>query len=484
MSLSLSTLVVGSLIAGLAAAGPQQQPRRSDPVSTTVFKIQGPGDMTLQGAEIGDYGGGGICLRSGSCTAGKNTTSTAALNLALTPGVAVDSLGFVYRYQTGYKGPVGMSFVVKVGGAVAYASPMISDYPYTKAGNYSPPVTVAKTGLGLKVSKGDQIVFEFINVDKNIEILLPFEVTIGCTGGSCTAALPTTWNVVWTGGQSNSVGTNSQTSGYPTWPLNNRIQNFDWKSSTPSFDTATVPLVNELNVGFSQTFANLLLPTLPADQGIVLINTGVGGTGFRDNRWTVPEGDLTKNSIAQMTKLHVALPVVLKGTYHLHSMLWHQGEDDAGDNHDHFNASYCHYLQDDMGVLIDYLRAQFPGASSGTPFMDGGMLPYWVDAVNGTTGVMSAIYALNTSRPCTGTADSRIFPDFFPGTKTPAGEPEHRSGITGDVIHFNATMATVMGHQYWAAYQRAMALDVVVPSPQTAACGGDKAVSIKCGSNQ
>ena len=188
MSLSLSTLVVGSLIAGLAAAGPQQQPRRSDPVSTTVFKIQGPGDMTLQGAEIGDYGGGGICLRSGSCTAGKNTTSTAALNLALTPGVAVDSLGFVYRYQTGYKGPVGMSFVVKVGGAVAYASPMISDYPYTKAGNYSPPVTVAKTGLGLKVSKGDQIVFEFINVDKNIEILLPFEVTIGCTGGSCTAA--------------------------------------------------------------------------------------------------------------------------------------------------------------------------------------------------------------------------------------------------------------------------------------------------------
>ena len=302
--------------------------------------------------------------------------------------------------------------------------------------------------------------------------------------GSLAEALPTTWNVVWTGGQSNSVGTNSQTSGYPTWPLNNRIQNFDWKSSAPSFDTATVPLVNELNVGFSQTFANLLLPTLPADQGIVLINTGVGGTGFRDNRWTVPDGDLTKNSIAQMTKLHVALPVVLKGTYHLHSMLWHQGEDDAGDNHDHFNASYCHYLQDDMGVLIDYLRAQFPGASSGTPFMDGGMLPYWVDAVNGTTGVMSAIYALNTSRPCTGTADSRIFPDLFPGTKTPAGEPEHRSGVTGDVIHFNATMATVMGHQYWAAYQRAMALDVVVPSSQTAACGGDKAVSIKCGSNQ
>ena len=80
-----------------------------------------------------------------------------------------------------------------------------------------------------------------------------------------------------------------------------------------------------------------------------------------------------------------------------------QGEEDAADNRQGYHAPYCHYLQDDMGALVDYLRAQFPGASAGTPFLDGGMLPYWVDAVNGTAGVMDAIYALNTSRPCTGT---------------------------------------------------------------------------------
>lgn len=39
-----------------------------------------------------------------------------------------------------------------------------------------------------------------------------------------------------------------------------------------------MPLFNEHNVGFSQTFANLLLDTLPEDHGIVLLNTGVGGT--------------------------------------------------------------------------------------------------------------------------------------------------------------------------------------------------------------
>jgi hypothetical protein len=66
----------------------------------------------------------------------------------------------------------------------------------------------------------------------------------------------------------------------------------------------------------------------------------------------------------------------------------------------------------------------------------------------------------------------RIFPDFFPGTKTPCGEPGHRSGITGFVIHFNATQAVRMGHQYFAAYQRAMGLTTVVPSAKTEACNG------------
>ena len=259
----------------------------------------------------------------------------------------------------------------------------------------------------------------------------------------------------------------------PTWPTSSLIQNFCWSGrgcTAGSFEPAKVPLHNEANVGFSQTFANLLLPTLPKGQGIVLLNTGVGGTGFSDNQWVVPDGRLAKQSIAAVKHLAAALPKGLGGTYRFHTMLWHQGEEDAGDNRQHYHAPYCHYLENDMGALIDFLRSEFPGASAGTPFLDGGMLPYWVDAVNGTEGVMEAIYALNTSRPCTGTADSRIFPDFFPGTKTPDGEPGHRSGITGDVIHFNATQAVRMGYQYWAAYQRAVEVRVPVASARTQAC--------------
>ena len=57
-----------------------------------------------------------------------------------------------------------------------------------------------------------------------------------------------------------------------------------------SFDPAAVPVYGEYNVGFSQTYANVLLPTLPANSGIILINTGVGGTGFHYNNWNVPNG--------------------------------------------------------------------------------------------------------------------------------------------------------------------------------------------------
>jgi hypothetical protein len=249
-----------------------------------------------------------------------------------------------------------------------------------------------------------------------------------------------------------------------------RIQNYVQKSST--FIPAAVPLQGEYNVGFSQTFANLLLPTIPADHGIVLLNTGVGGTGFVDGRWVVPNGPLTVNAIKQVTALAAALPAKLGGTYNFHSMLWHQGECDAGDNRDkpEFQSTFCHYLEADLGALVDHLRTSFPGATAGTPFVDGTMLPYWVDAVNGTAGVETALAALNTSRPCTGTADSRIFSDFMADGKTPNGEPDHRSGVTGDVIHFNATQAVLMGHQYYAAYQRALRVETVVPSAETAAC--------------
>ena len=108
-----------------------------------------------------------------------------------------------------------------------------------------------------------------------------------------------------------------------------------------SFAPAEVPLYGELNVGFSQTFANLLLQSLPKDSGVILLNTGVGGSGFyQTNAWTPPNGALVKNSVAAMESLVSDFPSAFRnGTLHFHAMLWHQGEHDAGDNRQGFHVS-------------------------------------------------------------------------------------------------------------------------------------------------
>jgi hypothetical protein len=268
------------------------------------------------------------------------------------------------------------------------------------------------------------------------------------------------------------VGTNSDTVGHPSWPLTPRIQMFSWHGGPPgSFAAAQYPVYNEANVGFSLTFANLLLQTLPESEGVVLVNTGVGGTGFHANQWNASTGPLAIQSVKVVTELAAAVPAQLGGNYSLHSMLWHQGEQDGGDNRDGYHASYCDYLQADLSPLIDFLRASFPGGSPSTPFIDGGLLPYWVDKeAPGTGGVMEALYALNTSRACTATADSRVFADFTPGG-LPNGDPKYRSGASGDVIHFSATQAFFLGFEYFNAYRSALQLTAVVPSGRTSGCG-------------
>ncbi len=282
----------------------------------------------------------------------------------------------------------------------------------------------------------------------------------------------TSWHVVWVGGQSNSVGTNTQRAGYPTWPLTPAIQMYNFKKD--SFSPAQYPIYNDDNVGFSLTYANLLLSTLPAGHGVVLVSTGVGGTGFHAHQWNAPDGPLLVRSVNVTQALFRAITPALGGSATMHSFLWHQGEQDAGDNKGLlrapiFQASYCTYLCDDLSPLIDFLREQVPTASATTPFVDGGLLPFWLDKVAGTDSVESAIYAVNTSRACTGTADSRVFSDYNPDG-TPAGDPNARSGASDLVIHFTATQQSFFGFEYWRAYLRALGLTTVVPSDQTKAC--------------
>lgn len=287
--------------------------------------------------------------------------------------------------------------------------------------------------------------------------------SIGHSSSSSTFPVPTTsWLVFLVIGQSNARGTNSQTSGYPTFPTTPRIQMFCGTGSGCSANTfapASVPLYNEMNVGFSQSFANTLLPSLAANQGIILVNGAVGGTGFSNGYWFTTNQGLTANAITMTNNLMASVAGAIGGTPVFSGIFWQGGEADAGDNS--FSDTYCHYLNSDLTPMLTFLLGNINGATASTPIVTGGMLPYWVNVrVPAASSVQSALYAINTTMAHSATADSSILANYLPGG-VPNGDPDQLSGGSGDsgaVIHFNATEAVLMGQQYYKAYLVAKSL--------------------------
>ncbi len=243
---------------------------------------------------------------------------------------------------------------------------------------------------------------------------------------------------------------------------------FCWSSSlnctSGTFAPASVPLYNEQNVGFSQSFAALYLTMLPANHGIVLVNTAVSGTGFYGGNWFTSNQGLTAQMLTALNFASSSIGTQLGGTPQFDLFLWHQGEEDAGDNGAGYSAPCWYYLRNDIGPFIDFVRANSPGASPTTPFVVGGLLPYWLSQVSGAHGVEIALYTINATRAYTATADSSIFPNYLPNS-IPDGDPGVLSAYNGLVMNFNATQAVVMGQQFFNAYQQA----VVLTTPTTAA---------------
>ena len=131
-------------------------------------------------------------LRSGSAA----SDTSAALVLNLRPAATVTGVSFAYQYVTGYHGTVGANFTLVVAGAAAYTSPVLNKYECSTGkcpvSAYSPPVAAAATGLAIAVpAAGGAVAFEFHNTDKNLQLALPLEINVTCTGaGPCFTAPP------------------------------------------------------------------------------------------------------------------------------------------------------------------------------------------------------------------------------------------------------------------------------------------------------
>jgi hypothetical protein len=109
----------------------------------------------------------------------------------LQPGAVVTSFSFSYRYCFGFASTgVGSNFTLKLGSSAVYTSPHFTDYPYNKGSDpnkvYSPPVNVTVDQLSITIpSSVSRIGFDFENVARNVQLMLPMTITITCAGGSC-----------------------------------------------------------------------------------------------------------------------------------------------------------------------------------------------------------------------------------------------------------------------------------------------------------
>jgi hypothetical protein len=150
-----------------------------------------------------------LSIRSGSP---KQTTS-AVVAQTLTAGSTITSLAFSYQYLTGFgSSGKGSDFTVKIAGKAVYASGELSNYTYTaNHSGYSPPVVIRLTNLMIAVPSGatSRIEINFNNNDRNVQLALPLQFNISCSGETCAAAAvwePSERYVVFKGGEKDENG--------------------------------------------------------------------------------------------------------------------------------------------------------------------------------------------------------------------------------------------------------------------------------------
>ena len=268
-------------------------------------------------------------------------------------------------------------------------------------------------------------------------------------------------HVFLTAGQSNAEGSNSDPI-LPEDAPNPRILALSCCNGSASLPPAQCflnvsmdplqPCIGAHGISFSRPFARSLLPTLPASDLVVIVQTAIGGTGFFDGTWMAYKGSGFMAAVAKLRRAWALLhaPPYERFNVTLDGVLWHQGEDDAGDNFRNYSASTDVYLRTDIIPLVEALRnTSFIEFSHATlPFVCGQLLPVWVNNASHPerAGVRDALALLPQYVPYSGHAPSEGL----------LGDPLYRSGASGSVIHFTGRSHRILGRRYYEAYLQAL----------------------------
>ena len=204
-----------------------------------------------------------------------------------------------------------------------------------------------------------------------------------------------------------------------------RFQDHNYKI-IPAIEPLDHPTFSSQKIGFALTFAKLYKnDKLVKGRKILIIPCGQGDTGFRKQRWNKGD-DLYEDALTRAK-------FILK--YHPNSkmvaMLWHQGEADL---------NYSGY-QSALDAMVINFRKDINHSLSGiTPFILGGMVPYWVDKDNARITLNNIIKNTPSRISRCGFADPRIpFLIVKPNNEV-------------DAIHFDAAGQREMGKRYYNAF--------------------------------
>lgn len=183
-------------------------------------------------------------------------------------------------------------------------------------------------------------------------------------------------------------------------------------------------------IGFAMTFATLYKENLLApDRKILLIPCGKGGTGFESKDWN-PGDPLYEDAIKRTNYILENYPnATLKG------ILWQQGEKDV-------NLKSKHY-QENLDTMIFHLRKDIKLASINTPFLMGGMVPYWVNQKDRRIEQQKEIRLTSVRHPNVFYIDPMV-PFVI-----------KKKDDRDDEIHYDAKGQRELGRRYFDIYQTA-----------------------------
>lgn len=177
-------------------------------------------------------------------------------------------------------------------------------------------------------------------------------------------------------------------------------------------------------VGFALTFAKLYKKYTKGEHDILIIPCGMDNTGFDGEGWH--RGNfLYDNAVSRVNYVFEKYP-----KSKLKAILWHQGEKDV---------NYKNY-QRDLDTFIVQIRKDIKAANATTPFILGGMVPYWTELKPERKQQLQIIEQTTKRIPSTAFVSS-----YLPWRI-------EKPNNTKDTVHFSADGQREMGKRYFDTY--------------------------------